>query len=1192
LSPSSPDKFGPAAIDIASWLKEIGLAEHTELFRAEKIDASVLPTLSDADLRELGLPLGDRKKLRAAIDVLGKASSIADTVPKPLYTTHHRTAAEQRHLTVIFSDIVDSTQLAGMVDLETLQRVVDAYQHQVASCVARYDGFVAKFMGDGVLVYFGYPQAHEDDAERAIRAALDIVAAMASLRAIDSFELACRIGIASGVVLVGDSISVGAAAEQTVLGETPNLAARLQAAAPRNGVIVVESTRKLVGNLFDLKPIEPLALKGIGSAVAAWQVIAVHDDTSRFRATRDPTTASFIGREAELSLLLNRWAMAVTGDGQSFLLSGEAGLGKSRLCETMLSQIAAQPHAQILLQCSPYHANSALYPVLRHLERIVGLVHGDPPSLRRAHLVRLFHDTSRAEEFIRLLGPALGLLDTTPSDAPDASKAETLVMLRDLLLAPAEEQPLCILVEDAHWIDPTTQELLGLLIDRLGDRRVLLLITHRPEFSPPWRMSGHLTRLAMNRLSTRACAGLIGDLAGGKALPEEVLRQIVAKAEGIPLFVEEVTKAVLESGLLREDTDAWRFEGPLPPLAIPSSLHDSFIARLDRMSPVKEIAQMGAAIGREFSVRLLASALGMAATALSAALTQLVSSGLLVNGGTDGTYAFNHALTRDAAYASLLKSRRQFCHQRIAVALEEFDDGFVRATQPELLAYHFQEAGNFSAALAYWIAAGDIAERRGANEEAVAHFRSAMKLTDGVELSAADCARKPEVLIKLSNAQMQTLGYHSKQVFHLYQEARDAALALDQQDEAATADIQTSMFLFGSCRLNNILQIGTKILQGQPERMRPETLVHLWIMMASASYHIGDFQKSVPFAEKAIALDDQVNCTHKAPWGGADPAIVARDVLEMALRPLGHLDRSLSTSEQCMAIALNRGHPFSIVWASVPRIVALANFGLYAEAVACADHAIGICAKHGFDSRIGNVLLHRGPALFELGDKEQGLADLERGVKQWRERSGIFMLARNLAKLAEYQLRANQHEQADANLREAEVLAETSEEKDHLSELLRLRGRILQTEGRHEQARLCFELAIARSREQGARLLELNAVAISLSSAVKWLRLARRSNSCAPSWTGSRPPSTFLFSPNAARSCERPSEPFPEDQERSIQGSVELALELHLSSAVVTVSGVTTGSPRPRAGAIASLPHQSAASPGAQFRSRARRQIF
>jgi class 3 adenylate cyclase len=675
-------------------LREIGLAEHTELFRAEKIDAAVLPTLSDADLRELGLPLGDRKKLRAAIDALSSAARSGAVIALgSLSAAPPRPAAEQRHLTVMFCDIVDSTSLATALDLETLQRVVDTFQHHVADCVARYDGFVAKFMGDGILVYFGYPQAHEDDAERAIRAGLDIVAAMPSVSVADSLELACRIGVASGVVVVADSIAVGAAAEKSVLGETPNLAARLQAAAPRNGVIVAASTRALVANLFDLKAIEPLALKGFGAGVAAWQVFATRDEASRFRATRDGTSAAFVGRDAEVALMLDRWTTAVAGEGQLFLLSGEPGLGKSRLCETLLSYISGERHAEIRLQCSPYHSNSALFPVLRHLERASGLVHEDSPALRRAHFARLFPDPIKAEQAITLLGPVLGLIDAAPSDtAPAGSKAETLVLLRDLLLAPAADQPLCLLVEDAHWIDPTTQELLALLIDRLADLRVLLLITYRPEFTPPWGAPAHLTRLAMNRLSARACAGLVDDLACSKPLPEEVLRQIIAKADGVPLFIEELTKAVLESGLLKEDADAWQLDGPLPPLAIPSSLHDSFMARLDRMAPIKEVAQVGAAIGREFSSRLLAPVLEMNAAALDAALIQLVDAGLLVSRGGD-MYAFKHALTRDAAYASLLRSRRQICHQRVARALEEFDDGFVRATEPELLAYHFQEGG-------------------------------------------------------------------------------------------------------------------------------------------------------------------------------------------------------------------------------------------------------------------------------------------------------------------------------------------------------------------------------------------------------------------------------------------------------------------------------------------------------------------
>ena len=464
----------------------------------------------------------------------------------------------------------------------------------------------------------------------------------------------------------------------------------------------------------------------------------------------------------------------------------------------------------------------------------------------------------------------------------------------------------------------------------------------------------------------------------------------------------------------------------------------------------------------------------MGEATLSAALAQLVNAGLLVSRGGD-MYAFKHALTRDAAYASLLKSRRQICHQRIATALEEFDDGFVRATEPELLAYHCQEAGDFSAAFAHWIAAGDIAERRGANEEAVAHYRSARRLMGDGQLLAADRARAAEVLLKLGNAQVQTAGYQAEEVLQSYETARDAALALDQQDEAAEAGIRMGTFLFARCRNRDVLEIGGDILRGQPDRLRPETLIHLRILIGSAHCHMGDFQQSLAFSEKAIELDDQVSCTHKAPCSGADPAIVVRDLVEMAARPMGHLERALAVAEQGMAIALERGHPFSIVWASVSLVLALTSFGRYAEAVVCADRAIAICKKHGFHTRIGNVLQHRGPALFDLGDEEQGLADIQRGVTLWRERSGTFFLTRNLAKLAEYQLRANQLEQARTSLDEAEGLAETTDEKMHLAEIIRLRGRLWHVEGDYLQARLCFERAIARSREQGARLFELNA---------------------------------------------------------------------------------------------------------------------
>jgi tetratricopeptide (TPR) repeat protein len=659
---------------------------------------------------------------------------------------------------------------------------------------------------------------------------------------------------------------------------------------------------------------------------------------------------------------------------------------------------------------------------------------------------------------------------------PQKFKDETLRTLVDLTEATARQQPSVMLFEDAHWADPTTLEVLDLLIDRVRTVPLLIVVTHRPEFHSRWSQQGHVGALNLSKLTRMQSAAMVSTLAGGKALPATLLEQILTRTDGVPLFVEELTKSILESGELSEASNHYEYGGSARTVAIPATLRDSLMARLDRFMPVREIAQIGAAIGREFSYELIAAVAPMPQAQLDDSLAQLCESGLAFRRGTppEAIYSFKHALVQDAAYDSLLKSRRQELHGTIARAIEQRFPN-IKINEPELLAYHFQEAGDLSPAFAYLIAAGDVAEQHGANQEAVAHYQSAKRLTERADLPAGDCARTPELLMKLGNAQMQMDGYHSAEVSQWYMQARDAAHAMDQEDEAAEAGIGMATFLFGSCRYCDVIEIGNNILRRSPERLRSETLVHVWVMMGSASCHAGEFQQSLAFSEKAIELDDGVKCTHKAPWAAADPAIVARDYVGMVSRLMGHFERSLAISEQSMAIAMDRGHFFSIVWANVSRVFALGGFGRYAEAVACADRAVKICERYGFDSRVGNVLLHRGPVLFELGDEERGLADLQRGVALWRKTSGSFMLARNMMMLADYQLRAGHLGQAHASLGEAERVAETTEEKDYLAEIIRLRGRIWQSEGRHERARLCFQRAIAGSRDQRARLFELHA---------------------------------------------------------------------------------------------------------------------
>jgi DNA-binding response OmpR family regulator/class 3 adenylate cyclase/tetratricopeptide (TPR) repeat protein len=996
-----------------------------------------------------------------------QAEAAALREPEPAATPPETTpaAAERRYVTALAAEVLaaEGSSLPG--DPEELRVLIDAYRRYTGAVVARHGGVIAESRIREALAYFGYPVAQEHAAERALHAALALAENLPAGEMALPAGLAVRIGVASGLV-VADS-------NGEVLGEAPGEAARLQYFAEPGQVIIAANTRRLAGDLFAYRDLGPLALKGVVGPVPAWQVLGPSILGSRSEALYTAAVTPLVGRDEELDTLRRAWQQAKSGAGRLVLLSGEPGIGKSRLLAALEDALAADPHASLRYFCSPLHQDSTLHPIVARWEQEAGFTRGSSAEQRLRKLEAIVTPDDLPPEDVALIAAMLSLPTGNRYPQlelnPQRRKERTLGALLRRLDRITRSHPVLMLFEDAQWADPSSLELLDMLIDRLMELPILLVVSFRAEFAAPWIGRAGASLIALSRLNRRHSEMLAAQVPTDRALSHQLLERIVTQTDGVPLFIEELTKAVLETS-----TDP---SAATLPLAVPGTLQASLMARLDRLPSARQVAQIGAVIGREFPHALLAAAALLSEVQLTQGLDELIASGLATRRGAppDAVYTFNHALTRDVAYASLLKSRRQICHQRIATALEDFDGGFVRATEPELLAYHFQEAGNRGAAFACWIAAGDVAEQRGANKEAVAHYRSAQQLTDRAELSATDRARTPELLMKLGNAQMQMDGYHSEEVMRRYSEARDAALTLDQEDEAAEAGIRMAPFLFGSCRHRDVMELGHKILRGKPDHLRPETLVHVWVMMGGASCHAGEFQQSLAFSEKAIELDDKVNCTHKAPWAAADPAIVARDYVEMASRMTGHFERSLAISEQSMAIALERGHLFSTVWASVSRVFALSGFGRYPEAVACADHAVEICERYGFESRIGNVLLHRGPVLFELGDEERGLADLQRGVALWRRTSGIFMLARNMMMLADYQLRANQLEQARTSLAEAERLAETTEEKDQLAEIIRLRGRIWQTDGHREEARRCFERAIAQSRDQRARLFELHA---------------------------------------------------------------------------------------------------------------------
>jgi class 3 adenylate cyclase/predicted ATPase len=1073
---------------VAVWLRGLGLQQYEAVFRENDIDAEVLRDLTDGDLEKIGVSLGHRKRLLKAIAALAGPAVLPPAAATPIPPVAD--VAERRQLTVLFSDLVSSTALSARLDPEDMRQVIRAYQDACSGVVARYDGFVAKFFGDGILAYFGFPRAHEDDAARAVHAALEIAEVVAGLQTRAREKPRVRVGIATGLVVVGDLVGQGSAQEQAVVGDTPNLAARLQGLADAGGVVVAAATRRLLGNRFRLKDLGRHAVKGFAEPVEAFAALGVSASESRFEAAHATRLAGFDGREAESAELLARKRGAWGGQGQIVLISGEAGIGKSRLSAWLAEQVADTPHTRLRYQCSPYHRDSALYPFVQQFERAAGVAPQEPPEAKLDKLEQVLGlATDRMNEVAPLIASMLSIPLGTRYPAlnlsPAQQRRQTFSALLDQMEGLAKQKPVLILFEDAHWADATSLELLDLVIERVRRLPILFLITHRPEFEAPWKDLPDVATIALGRLDRAEAEMLVERVTGGRKLPPEVLTQIIAKTDGVPLFLEELTKSVLESGLLVEEADRWRLDGPLPPLAIPSTLQDSLMARLDRLATVKEIAQIGAAIGREFSYPLLHAVVGRDETTLKASLTQLEESELVFRAGEPpaARYSFKHALVQDTAYESLLKSRRQILHRRIAETLgEKFPD--VVEAEPELLAHHFTQAGLTEPAIEYWGKAGDLTLRRSAFKEAIAHLSKAIEMTEALASAAGKAQGGERLKLQVSYAAALTAarGHGALETLAAFERARELAAGPDNAAERFAIIYGHWAGNFVRGQLGAMRQLAEAALSDCTSRPDSGEAGAAHRIAGTTHWFAGEPAEARPHFDRALAIFDPARDRDLALRFGADPGAAAMFWASMSLWPLGEVDRARRLHDDMAARLQEVPHAGT---AAQAYFVAAAFELVRRDRARAGPYAVALthlANEHEMAQWMAFAAYLRGWADWRAGETRVGIAGMVKAAALLSEREIVVFDPLLKAELAEAEAESGEIDAALSRLDTALALSAQSGQRWYDAELHRTRGEILlvQNPAVAAPAEQAFLTALAIAQHQKARSFELRA-ALSLA---------------------------------------------------------------------------------------------------------------
>ena len=946
---------------VADWLKQLGMHRYIQCFAENDIDFIILGDLTDQDLEKIGVTsLGHRRKLLQAIANL---EGIANTAPAiavevaPSSAPRLGETGERRHVTVLFSDLVGSTALSARMDPEDLRELISAYQKCVTAAVDHFSGFVARFLGDGVLVYFGYPEAHEDDPERAVRAGLDVITAVTALKT--PTLLQARVGIATGLVVVGDLIGPGDAHERGIVGETPNLAARLQGIAEPNTVVIAESTRRLLGNLFELQDLGSIDLKGVAGPVRAWVALRASTVVSRFEALHPSGLTALIGREEETELLSRRWSRAKHGEGQLVLISGEAGIGKSRLTAALLQSLAPELHTRLRYFCSPQHTDSPFYPIIDHMERAAEFLHNDTHQQKLDKLHALLAQSSTSVEDAALIVDMLSLTNDGRYPAlnltPQQRRQKTMEALTTQLEKLSREKPVLMIFEDVNWVDPTSLETLGRVVDRIRTLRVLLLVTFRPGFDAPWVGLPYVTALVINRLEEHESGDMIDCIIGNGQLSANIRQDIIERCDGIPLFVEEMTKAVLEAG---SDTAAERAVAavPFPALAVPASLHASLMARLDRLGgPAKELAQVAAAIGREFSHALLSSVVRRPEAELKSALDRLIAAGLLYRRDEPphSTYLFKHALVQDAAYGTLLRGPRRTLHANIAETIErEFAD--TAESLPELLARHWTEAGLIAKAASLWGKAGQRSLARSALIEAAEQLTRALDQIATLPGTPVVRAEQIKLQLALVNALMHVKGYAAPEPKAAVEQARQFIERAEALGEPPEDPLLLFAVLYGVWAASYVAFNGDvtcdlasefAALAEKQGRVAPLMIGHR--LMGSSLLLTGHLAKGLEHYNQASALYDPTKHRPLATRFGQDVGVSIFVYRAWAQWMLGYPEAALADVDHALENARESGHAGTSMYAQFHTSLTNILCAKYAAANAQSDEVVRLAHEKG-----------------------------------------------------------------------------------------------------------------------------------------------------------------------------------------------------------------------------------------------------